>query len=194
MNMKKLLGILVLGLLLITPSQADDIRDFQIEEMSVGDSLLDHFSEEKIEEGIRYNYFQSINDKTFIISEINSDSFNIYEGVQIVFKRNDKKYKIYGMHGIIFYGKNINHCYDKLKEISYDISNNINYELRDDFNDIEMSGDRGKYTGTTFFLNKGIISIHCTDWAKKIENERNWTDNLRVNIKTDEYENFLRKD
>ena len=42
--MKKLLGILVLGLFLITPSQADDIRDFQIEGISVGDSLLDYFS------------------------------------------------------------------------------------------------------------------------------------------------------
>jgi len=46
--MKKLLGILVLGLFLITPSQADDIRDFQIEGMSIGDSLLDYFSEEEI--------------------------------------------------------------------------------------------------------------------------------------------------
>ena len=48
--MKKLLGILVLGLFLITPSQADDIRDFQIEGMSIGDSLLDYFSEEEINE------------------------------------------------------------------------------------------------------------------------------------------------
>ena len=31
-----------------TPSQADDIRDFQIEGMSIGDSLLDYFSEEEI--------------------------------------------------------------------------------------------------------------------------------------------------
>ena len=28
-----------------TPSQADDIRDFQIEGMSIGDSALDYFSE-----------------------------------------------------------------------------------------------------------------------------------------------------
>ena len=48
--MKKLLGILVLGLFLITPSQADDIRDFQIEGMSVGDSLLNYISEQEIEE------------------------------------------------------------------------------------------------------------------------------------------------
>ena len=30
------------------PTFADDIRDFQIEGMSIGDSLLDYFSEEKI--------------------------------------------------------------------------------------------------------------------------------------------------
>ena len=46
--MKKLLGILVLGLFLITPSQADDIRDFQIEGMSIGDSLLDYYPEKLV--------------------------------------------------------------------------------------------------------------------------------------------------
>ena len=50
--MKKLLGIVVLGLFLITPSQADDIRDFQIEGMSIGDSLLDYYSEKFILENI----------------------------------------------------------------------------------------------------------------------------------------------
>ena len=46
--MKKLLAIIILSLCFITPSQADDIRDFQIEGMSVGDSLLDYFSEKEI--------------------------------------------------------------------------------------------------------------------------------------------------
>jgi hypothetical protein len=53
---KKLLGILVLSLCLITPSWADDISDPQIEGMSIGDSLLDH--ERKI---IIYN--KDLNDK-----------------------------------------------------------------------------------------------------------------------------------
>ena len=46
--MKKLLGILVLGLLLSTSAYTDDIKDFQIEGMSIGDSLLDYMSEEEI--------------------------------------------------------------------------------------------------------------------------------------------------
>ena len=56
--MKKLLGILVLGLFLITPSQADDIRDFQIEGMSIGDSALDYYEKEKIN-SLNKNYYKS---------------------------------------------------------------------------------------------------------------------------------------
>ena len=48
--MKKLLAIIILSLCFITPSQADDIRDFQIEGMSVGDSLLDYFSDKATKE------------------------------------------------------------------------------------------------------------------------------------------------
>ena len=57
--MKRFLAILVLGLFLITPSWADDIRDFQIEGMSVGDSLLDYFSEEKIKDNIFKTTYKS---------------------------------------------------------------------------------------------------------------------------------------
>ncbi|MDC1178549.1 hypothetical protein OAT26_05055, partial [Candidatus Pelagibacter sp.] len=42
--MKKLLGIVVLGLLLSLSAKADDISEFEIEGMSIGDSLLDHYS------------------------------------------------------------------------------------------------------------------------------------------------------
>ena len=33
-------------------SKADDIRDFEIEGMSIGDSLLEHFSKKSIEDEI----------------------------------------------------------------------------------------------------------------------------------------------
>ena len=48
--MKKLSTYLFLILFSFSaPSFADDIRDFQIEGMSLGDSLLDYYSEEEIE-------------------------------------------------------------------------------------------------------------------------------------------------
>ena len=52
--MKKLCIYLFIVLFsLQTPSQADDIRDFEIEGMSIGDSLLDYFTKEYIKNKLR---------------------------------------------------------------------------------------------------------------------------------------------
>tara|TARA_B100000401_G_C52607503_1_gene625011 strand:- start:152 stop:736 length:585 start_codon:yes stop_codon:yes gene_type:complete len=174
--------------------KADDIKDFEIEGMSIGDSALEYFNEKEIKQNIKINYFSRIKDKTFVTAEIRNNKFENYDALQIILKRNDNTYKIYGMHGIIFYKKNINLCYKKLSEISKEIEKNIRYELKDVFENLDMGGKRGKYSGTTFILEFGIISVHCYDWSKEIEKKNKWTDNLRVNIKTDEYENFLQLD
>jgi len=57
--MKKLLGILVLGLLLSTSAYTDDIKDFQIERISIGDSALDYFSEKEIKKNKRKYKFKN---------------------------------------------------------------------------------------------------------------------------------------
>ena len=77
------------------PSFADDISDFQIEGMSIGDSLLDYFSEEEIKEGIR-DYYKDRKEKKFVAADFfESTLFNTYDGAQITFKTNDQKYLIY---------------------------------------------------------------------------------------------------
>ena len=111
--MKKLLSILVLGLFLITPSWADDIQDFQIEGMSIGDSLFDYFSEEEIKNNLMdYDY----KDKTFSTAEFLKKQFNyeLYDIVITNFKANDKNYIIHAIGGTADY-KNINKCYKKKK-------------------------------------------------------------------------------
>ena len=50
--MKKLLAIITLSLCFMLPSQADDIKDFQIEGISIGDSLLDYLSKREIKRKI----------------------------------------------------------------------------------------------------------------------------------------------
>ena len=47
-DMKRLLIILILTLSFQTLTKADDIRDFEIEGMSIGDSLLDFYDENQI--------------------------------------------------------------------------------------------------------------------------------------------------
>ena len=88
-----------------TPSQADDIRDFQIEGMSLGDSLLDFFNKELIEEEKRRKSPYKNND--FFIAAFGSKNFNsdIYDSVRFHLRRDDKTYKIYHVAGIIDYQK-----------------------------------------------------------------------------------------
>ena len=63
--MKKFLTILILILTLQTPSQADDIRDFQIEGLSIGDSALDIATREDIEIQKKSPYSYYPNSKKF---------------------------------------------------------------------------------------------------------------------------------
>ena len=50
--MRIFLTVLVLIFSLQSWTKADDIRDFEIEGISIGDSLLDHFSKSNIEKEI----------------------------------------------------------------------------------------------------------------------------------------------
>lgn len=191
--MGRFFAIIIYLISLQSLAKADEIKDFEIEGISIGDSLLDYFSEDYINSNIKNNYFTHIKDKTFVAISVQDASFDVYDVMQFVFKRNDKKFIIFGMTGGIYYKNNIEDCYRKIDKISEDISTNIKFINENKFKDLEMSANQGKYSGQTFFLSKGIISVHCYDWSEKIENENNWIDNLRINIKTDEFENFLQK-
>ena len=50
--MKKFVTIIILNLFFVTSSHADDIRDLQIEGISIGDSALKYFSKELIKNDI----------------------------------------------------------------------------------------------------------------------------------------------
>ena len=102
--MKKFLAILILIFTLQTPSQADDIIDFQIEGMSIGDSLLDYFSKEEIKQA--ENNPALIGDEKFIII-FSPSQLEIYNQVQITYKLKDKKYLIHSLEGKLDFKNNI---------------------------------------------------------------------------------------
>ena len=65
--MKKLSAYLFLILFSFSaPSFADDISDFQIEGISIGDSALEHFSEDKIKNNTMIDYYKDMKDFPFI--------------------------------------------------------------------------------------------------------------------------------
>jgi hypothetical protein len=190
--MKRLLVILILIFTLQTPSWADDIRDFQIEGMSVGDSLLDYFSEEEInkEKWHAYNY----NDVFSTIGFAKS-SFEIYDKVQFHYKLKDKNYKIYGLIGVIVFKGNIKDCFNKKDEIVSELSDVLK-DTKKKINDkkkhlADKSGKSKTYDVYFNFKSGNYIAVSCYDWSEEMTKKNKWFDNLKVAIQTKEFEDFL---
>ena len=120
--MKKLFIIVFIFISFQTWSNADDIRDFEIEGMSIGDSLLDYFSEEEILNKKR-NWFN--NNEFSVSSDFKLPSFKTYESVQIGYKTKDKKFTIMGIEGYIYFrdkDKDIKNCYKKQNKVIKELS------------------------------------------------------------------------
>ena len=120
--MRVFLSVLILIFSLQSSTKADDISEFEIEGMSIGDSLLDYFSKDEIKSNINYDSYEWISEKKFLDFELyDSERFNQYEGVQISVKKNDKKYIIHSIAAGIFYKHNIDNCYSDMKIIIKDL-------------------------------------------------------------------------
>ncbi len=125
--MRVFIAALVLIFSLQSWTKADDIRDFEIEEISIGDSLLDHFTKAEIEEN-RLEFTESSN-KKYSYSEI-SNIFKDYTNLQFFYKRQDSNYKIESIGGILFYENNIDECLLKKEEILKDIKTILSDETK----------------------------------------------------------------
>ena len=184
--MKTFLVIFIL--LFPTSVFAEDISDFQIEGMSVGDMYIDHFSEKTIKQN-KKNWFK--NNKYTIVTDLHKSSFQTYDWLQLVFKTIDTKKEIYGIEGIVIYDKNIKGCFKEMKNIITAIS-----KLFENVNDLgevtyahayDKSGESIE-TDRRFELDGDIILIGCQDWSKK----SGFPDQLRVSIRKKDYSEFLK--
>ena len=167
-----------------TVSWADDIRDFQIEGMSIGDSLLDYFSKSKIKNSEEEYY----SNNEFIPVYIEDESkFIDYSGVQFHYKRSDKNFKIAGIEGILWFKNNIDACYKKMKELDKELKNLFSKTERvskENKSHAQDKSGKSKYTSIDYFLESGdAFNITCTDWTT----EMGYPDNLRIALYTEEF-------
>ena len=117
--MKKLLGIVVLGLLVSTSAYTDNIKDLEIESMSIGDSALDYFTESQLENGeldwFNYSY------KEYSTSLLSGKG--IYDWFKISYKSDDDNFIIEGLAGILVKKKyDDDKCNKELDTVALDIS------------------------------------------------------------------------
>ena len=192
--MKKLLILLFSFFLLITPSAfADDISDFEIEGISIGDSLLDYLSYGEITTN-KVNYFQD--ERQYYVVRSGNLKLKIFDSIEFYLKKNDSKFIINYFVGFKFYRNNFDECKTKKQKIVSDIKSVLNNSKMVDEGTFSHAFDKsGKstQTRTNFYINSDYVSIECLMWSQEIKNENpNWSDNLGFIIGTNEVMQWIK--
>ena len=185
--MRRLLLILILTICFQSWTKADDISDFEIEGFRVNESLLKHFQKEEIKKNVDKNALRNFEGK-YTMSNF-MYKIGDYEGIQVVYETKDEEFIALSIAGGIFF-KDFIDCLKKKKSITREIQNLfINAEQIIDETSKMEADKSGKSTRNAdmFFLNDGIVAVTCTDWSDEITKNFNWTDNLRVQIRTKQF-------
>lgn len=110
--------------------KADDIKEFEIEGMSIGDSLLEHFSKKSIEDEIRSEFSYKYENSNWVQLGVGStEDFPLFKKLDrfdelgITIKLDDKNYTIHGVIGDILCYNDINKCMLVKDEIIKDLKN-----------------------------------------------------------------------
>ena len=189
-SMKKFLFVIILSLGFITQSQAEDIKDFQINGISLGDSLLNFFSKEFIEQALKNKntyYYKNKEYADLILSPLKKEE--PYDFIQITIKPGEKLFYVHSIAGQINFVDDMVKCQKDKTIIVADIENLFPKRSFETFfapHDIDKSGE-SKVDQSSLLLVDGIIQVECYDWSKKLP----YRDKLIVSIKNLDFRNFL---
>ena len=191
------LFILILGFQSWT--KADDIRDFEIEGLSVGNSLLNFFSKKKIESS-KVDWYDDLEKNRYVAFAFDSPNFETYDFVDVWTKYNDDKYLIDTIAGVIYFGdnkpiKDIQNCYEEQKIITNELMQIFKSAKKIGPSTLEHTGDpSGKSTYTDFYLklnNEYEVVIACYDWSEEALEKMNKADHIYISIRSLELEKWL---
>ena len=171
-----------------TLTKADDIRDFQIEGISIGDSLLLYSSKKEIDSG-RIADYNSNKYSRYSLRKINSKSLKKYDDVQIHFLTNDNKYIITGVSGGIFEKDKFSQCLKMKDQVVNVISDMFpNAEVNDVGTSTWLEADpSGKTKTSQYFFNlestskySNYIEVACYDWGEEASKKYNASDHFKL--------------
>ena len=160
------------------------VKDFKVEGISVGDSLLTYFSEEHILEfqrkvDIKGNPI-NIEDSIYIDSSFDKFQFETYQSLQAYYKVNDKDYTILTIGGAIFYGSDKQKCMNKLFEVRDILKEQYKTpKITENLNQVPYESDMGDtlYNEISFiFENNEMIMISCNDFDNELLNVQDYFD------------------
>ena len=178
------------------PSFAEDISEFQIEGISIGDSLLDHLSSEEIITEIEinkpsYNYLTDEFGEVYL-----HGNFDTYDRLSFFVKPKDKHYTIYSIAGSISYDDKLEQCFAQQKEIEKEFSliykNATKSKETAEF-PWDPTGESVSHNIQFDFDVGGGISVNCTKYKKSLKIKNNWEDSLQVIISKKEISDWFSK-
>ena len=194
--MRVFIAALVLILSFQSWTKAGDIRDFEIERISLGDSALNYFSKLFINKKLESKFTYFYKDKKFAVISTDLQSKQ-YDKISLTIKPNDKKYIIYSIQGSINFENKLQECLTLRNKITKDV-----HTLFEDLSVIDNEGKHGfdkageslYYAKEFEFSNGSEVRIYCMNWSKKIEEKNNYKDRLNVILNSEEMMKFLSND
>tara|TARA_B100000902_G_C27297887_1_gene911084 strand:+ start:1879 stop:2463 length:585 start_codon:yes stop_codon:yes gene_type:complete len=174
-------------------AKGDDLRDFEIEGISIDDNLFDHFTEKQFEYAKKTSgIFYYKEDKFVELLFYKLPKFEIYDGVKITWKNSDKNYKIFSVTGIIYFKNNFDKCKVKREEVINDIENFLPNIINTGTEKINFRAEDSYALVTDLVINAPYeeIRVYCSNWSDIQENRGAW-DALNVVINHPEFGKFM---
>ena len=187
--MRVFITVLVLIFSLQSWTKADDIRDFEIEGMSVGDKLLNFMSINEIKKNTM-PYFKDKR-KYYVVGIV--DNLKKYDQVEIYLKSNDANYEIKSILAGVF-PDNVNKCIEEKKDIikvldvmfkDYEkVSDSKNHEA-------DITGNSKAHIDQYNINFPNHIRVECTEFSEQMKNEGQAQNSLNIVVMSKEINNWI---
>lgn len=157
--------------------QKEYVKDFKVEGIAVGESLLRYFTKEDILKNTKYTTVTGEpidpNEK-YLDAQFSNYAFETYQGLQVYYEKGDDDFKIHGIGGGIFYERDAQKCLNKFNEVSLILKEQ--YTTPKISEDVDRKDEREGYGTTKYnalfldFENGESIEITCTDYDNELLN------------------------
>jgi len=157
--------------------------------MSLYDSLLNYYNEEKINSS-DLGWWKGKEYKTVAI--IDEKNFKDFKGLQISFKRNDSTYRIENIDAIKYL--NIENCreeFDQTEKALDELFSNVEKSKKDTYKHTVDKTGKSKITDIVWTFPSGdLVIIACYDWDDDFAKKNFWSDHFRVTLSNKEFDKF----
>ena len=179
----------ILPFLYLNLSIAEGISDFQIEGISIGDSLLDHYSLSEIENAD----FAGVYSDDYFLSKSLTSKTQDFDYLSFFYKKNDNKYIIHSITGDTQFIDDLESCFVFMDEVENIVDQMFIDNKKQEYEYVYKNLGDGKSIAyiIEFPLERGQIRVYCQDWSEETKKDLLWEIEGLIEIATKEVLQWL---